>query len=32
MDVKELVKNELTEEDLKNDPTYQKAKNNVLYV
>ena len=30
MEVKDLVKDEKTEEDLKNDPTYQKAKNNVF--
>ena len=30
MEVKDLVKEEKTEEDLKSDPTYQKAKNNVF--
>ena len=30
MEVKDLIKDEKTEEDLKNDPTYQKAKNSVF--
>ena len=30
MEVKNLIKDEKTEEELKNDPTYQKAKNSVF--
>ena len=30
MEVKDLIKDEKTEEDLKNDSTYQKAKNSVF--
>ena len=30
MEVKDLIKEEKTEEDLKKDPTYQKAKNSVF--